>query len=146
MAENKDNNSTEVISPEAKEAPAAEKAKEPEEETSTAEADPSTDADSIKKVELTDLEPAPGEGLKNNLDLLMDVTVPITVELGRSTMKIEEVLQLVSGSVIELDRRADEPVDLKVNGSLVAKGEIVVVEDFFGIRVSEIVDPNEIEP
>lgn len=86
------------------------------------------------------LEPGAAQAANNNLGLLMDVTVPIAVELGCSTMKIEEILGLSSGAVIELDKLVDEPVDLKVNGKLMARGEIVVVDDFFGIRVSEIVD------
>ena len=70
----------------------------------------------INKPKFKDLVPGSGEGMKHNLDLLMDVTVPITVELGHSRLKIESILQMGPGSVIELDKHADEPVDLKVNG------------------------------
>jgi len=94
----------------------------------------------VKNPVFTDLVPNPGESAKHNFDLLLDVTVPISVELGRTTMKIEDILQMVSGSVIELNTPADEAVEIKINGKLFAKGEIVVVEDNFGVRVSEIVD------
>jgi flagellar motor switch protein FliN/FliY len=94
----------------------------------------------VQSAMFSSLEPGAAAAANNNLGLLMDVTVPIAVELGRSTMKIEEILGLSSGAVIELDKLVDEPVDLKVNGKLMARGEIVVVDDFFGIRVSEIVD------
>ena len=99
------------------------------------------EGDRIRRPEFSDLEASPGEPVAQNLNLLMDVSVPITVELGHTRLKIEELLNMIPGSVIELDTRADEPVDLKVNGKLFARGEIVVVEDNFGIRVSEIVDP-----
>ena len=97
----------------------------------------------VKKAAFSELAPAGGQGAKKNLDLLMDVNVPLTVELGCSTMKIEEVLKLSPGAVVELDKHADEPIDVKVNGKLIARGEIVVVDDFFGIRVTEIVPPGE---
>lgn len=99
----------------------------------------------INKPKFKDLVPASGEGMKHNLDLLMDVTVPITVELGHSRLKIESILQMGPGSVIELDKHADEPVDLKVNGKLMARGEIVVVDDFFGIRISEILEGSDMD-
>ena len=98
---------------------------------------------SVSKAAFTELAPGADEGTRKNLDLLMDVSVPLTVELGCSTMKIEEVLKLSPGAVVELDKHADEPIDVKVNGKLIARGEIVVVDDFFGIRISEIVPLTE---
>lgn len=80
-----------------------------------------------------------GEG-KQNLDLLLDVEIPISVEVGRAQMSLEEVLKLVPGSVIALDKKAEEPVDLRVNGKLVARGEVVLVDDVYGLRVTQIVD------
>lgn len=77
------------------------------------------------------------------IDLIMDIPLEVTVELGRIRMLIKDVLDLASGSIIELDRMAGEPVDLLVNGRLVAKGEVVVIEDNFGIRITEIVSPAE---
>ena len=84
----------------------------------------------------------PGEApLSRGLELIMDIPLDVTVELGRVRMLIRDVLDLASGSIIELDRVAGEPVDLLVNGRLVAKGEVVVIEDNFGIRLTEIVSP-----
>lgn len=73
-----------------------------------------------------------------NLDLLMDVPVKISVELGSCQMPMREVLQLNVGSVVQLDKVADAPVDIYVNNKLMAKGEVVVVEDRFGIKITEI--------
>ena len=80
-----------------------------------------------------------GDG-KQNLDLLLDVEIPISVEVGRAQMSLEDVLKLVPGSVIALDKKAEEPVDLRVNGKLVARGEVVLVDDVYGLRVTQIVD------
>ena len=85
---------------------------------------------------------APEEApLSRGMELIMDIPLDVTVELGRVRMLIRDVLDLASGSIIELDRVAGEPVDLLVNGRLVAKGEVVVIEDNFGIRLTEIVSP-----
>ncbi len=75
-----------------------------------------------------------------NLDLLLDVDIPISVEVGRTQMTLDEVLKLVPGSVIALDKKAEEPVDLRVNGKLVARGEVVLVDDTYGLRITQIVD------
>ncbi len=82
------------------------------------------------------------QGVMNkNLELVMDVCLNLTVELGRSELPIKEVLELSRGSVIELNRVAGEPVDLYANGKLIAKGEVVVIEDNFGLRITSIVSP-----
>ena len=81
--------------------------------------------------------------LNQNLGLVQDILLNMTVELGRSEITIREVLELTRGSVIELDRLAGESVDLLANGKLIAKGEIVVIEDNFGFRVTSIVSPQE---
>ena len=84
----------------------------------------------------------PSDGFSGRgLDLLLDIPLDVTVELGRVRMLIKDVLDLASGSIIELDRVAGEPVDLLVNGRLIARGEVVVIEDNFGIRLTEIVSP-----
>lgn len=83
------------------------------------------------------------EGQTKNIELLLDVPMHITVELGRTTRMIREVLNLGTGSIIELDKLAGEPVDLLVNGKLIAKGEVVVIDESFGVRVTEIVSPIE---
>lgn len=77
------------------------------------------------------------------VDLILDISLDVTVELGRVRMLIKDVLELASGSIIELDRVAGEPVDVLVNGRLIAKGEVVVIEDNFGIRLTEIISPSE---
>jgi len=79
--------------------------------------------------------------MPRGMDLILDIPLEVTVELGRVRMLIKDVLELGSGSIVELDRVAGEPVDLLVNGRLIAKGEVVVIEDNFGIRVTEIVSP-----
>jgi flagellar motor switch protein FliN/FliY len=79
--------------------------------------------------------------LPRGMELLMDIPLDVTVELGRVQMLIKDVLELSAGSIVELERVAGEPVDLLVNGRLVAKGEVVVIEDNFGIRVTEVISP-----
>jgi len=74
-----------------------------------------------------------------NLDLVLEVPVKLTVELGSCLMPMREVLQLDAGSVVQLDKAADEPVQLTVNRKLVARGEVVVVENRFGIKITELV-------
>lgn len=75
----------------------------------------------------------------SNLDLLMDVDLQVSVELGRSEMKFRDVLNLTAGSVVELGRQTSEPVDILVNGSLLATGEVVVVDDRFAVRITKLV-------
>lgn len=76
-----------------------------------------------------------------NLDLLLGVSLRVTVELGRTKMNIEEVLRLGPGSVIELDKLAGEPVDVLVNERLIARGEVVVLDDRFGVRITDVLPP-----
>ena len=91
-----------------------------------------------------DTSHAAGEGnASKKLDLLLDVPLDLSVELGRSRMSIQDLLNLSPGSVIELDKIAGEPLDLLVNGRLVARGEAVVVNDKFGVRITDIVSPSE---
>jgi len=79
----------------------------------------------------------------NNINLLMDVNMELTVELGRTRKPIKEILGMGEGTVIELDKLAGEPVDILVNGRLIARGEVVVIDESFGVRVTEIVDPKD---
>lgn len=81
---------------------------------------------------------APGAGAPANIDLIMDVALEVTVELGRTKKSISEVLDFAPGTIIELDKVAGEPVEVYVNGKLVARGEVVVIEESFGVRVTEI--------
>ena len=78
-----------------------------------------------------------------NLELVMDIPVQLTVELGRTKMPIRNLLQLAQGSVVELHELAGEPLDVFVNGCLVAQGEVVVVNEKFGIRLTDIITPTE---
>ncbi|MCD6674752.1 MAG: flagellar motor switch protein FliN [Burkholderiaceae bacterium] len=80
---------------------------------------------------------------RNDIDMILDIPVQLTVELGRTRIPIKHILQLAQGSVIELDALAGEPMDVLVNGCLIAQGEVVVVNDKFGIRLTDIVTPNE---
>jgi flagellar motor switch protein FliN len=79
---------------------------------------------------------------ESNIDLLLDVSLRVTVELGRTRMKLAQILELQHGSVVELDRLAGDPVDIFVNDRMVAHGEVVVVDDKFGVRITEMVSPN----
>lgn len=79
----------------------------------------------------------------SNLDLLKDVPIQVSVELGRTKILIKDLLALSSGSIIELDKLAGEPVDILVNGKLIAKGEVVVIDENFGVRITEIISPEK---
>ncbi len=81
----------------------------------------------------------PGAGAPANIDLIMDVALEVTVELGRARKSISEVLDFAPGTIIELDKVAGEPVEVLVNGKLVARGEVVVIEESFGVRITEII-------
>jgi flagellar motor switch protein FliN/FliY len=85
---------------------------------------------------------APGEAPRN-FDLLLDVPLEVTVEIGRTKLAIRELLQLGAGSVIELLKLAGEPLDVLINGKPVARGEAVMVNDKFGVRLTEIASPSE---
>ncbi len=84
-----------------------------------------------------------GAAAGQDLDLIMDIPVQLTVELGRTRIPIKNILQLAQGSVIELDALAGEPMDVLVNGCLIAQGEVVVVNEKFGIRLTDVVTPSE---
>lgn len=95
-------------------------------------------ADSIFK----DLSPQSAKGESNqDIDFILDIPVLLTVELGRTKIVIKNLLQLTQGSVIELNGMAGEPMDVLVNGCLIAQGEVVVVNDKFGIRLTDITSP-----
>ncbi|EQA36944.1 flagellar motor switch protein FliN [Leptospira inadai serovar Lyme str. 10] len=95
----------------------------------------------MRSVSFPNLATASGAQGAPNLNLLMDVQMSVTVELGRTKMYIKDILGLGEGSIIELDKLAGEPVDLLVNGKLIAKGEVVVIDENFGVRVTDIVSP-----
>jgi flagellar motor switch protein FliN/FliY len=80
---------------------------------------------------------------RNDIEMILDIPVQMTVELGRTKIAIRNLLQLAQGSVVELDGLAGEPMDVLVNGCLIAQGEVVVVNDKFGIRLTDIITPSE---
>ncbi|MGM1045278.1 MAG: flagellar motor switch phosphatase FliY [Bacillota bacterium] len=94
----------------------------------------------VQPVQFSNLQNAPYTQVdENNLNLLMDIPLKVTVELGRTQKQIKDILELSQGSIIELDKLAGEPVDILVNHKLVAKGEVVVIDENFGVRVTDIV-------
>lgn len=98
---------------------------------------------SVQSVQFPNLSASGGGGEQGNIGLLMDVYMEMTVELGRTRKLIKEILGMGEGTIIELDKLAGEPVDILVNHKLIAKGEVVVIDENFGVRVTEIVSPME---
>lgn len=84
-----------------------------------------------------------GDSPLNDINMVLDIPVQLSVELGRTKVPIKHILQLGQGSVVELDALAGEPMDVLVNGYLIAQGEVVVVNDKFGIRLTDVVTPSE---
>lgn len=82
-------------------------------------------------------------GAMRDLEMVMDIPVKLTVELGRTRITIKQLLELAQGSVVELEGLAGEPMDILINGYLIAQGEVVVVDDKYGIRITEIITPSE---
>ncbi|SDF39178.1 flagellar motor switch protein FliN/FliY [Sporolituus thermophilus DSM 23256] len=97
----------------------------------------------VQPVQFAPLKPSAPVAGDTNISLIMDVPLQVTVELGRTRKLIREILELGPGSVVELDKLAGEPVDILVNGKLIAKGEVVVIDENFGVRITDIVSPLE---
>jgi len=95
------------------------------------------------RVEFDTLNEAASEGADVSLDMILDVPVTLAMEVGRTRISIRNLLQLNQGSVVELDRAAGEPLDVFVNGTLVAHGEVVVINEKFGIRLTDVISPAE---
>jgi len=90
------------------------------------------------------LEPAPVPAERDRkMDLLLDLTLPVAIELGRTNMQIRDILDLRRGSVVEFEKLASEPVDVIVNGKKMAEGEVVVIEKHFGIRITNLIETSE---
>jgi flagellar motor switch protein FliN/FliY len=87
--------------------------------------------------------PSENGGAQHDIDMILDIPVQLSVELGRTKIPIKHILQLAQGSVVELDGLAGEPMDVLVNGCLIAQGEVVVVNEKFGIRLTDIITPSE---
>ena len=109
-------------------------------EQADAEANAAASENKAKFDELTD-ESNPGSEV--NLDVVLDIPVNLSMEIGRTKISIRNLLQLNQGSVVELERLAGEPMDVLVNGTLIARGEVVVVNEKFGIRLTDIISPAE---
>lgn len=97
----------------------------------------------VQPVQFPSLSSAAQAAQTGNIGLLMDVSMQLTVELGRTKMLIKDILGMGEGTIVELDKLAGEPVDLLVNGKLIAKGEVVVIDENFGVRVTDIISPME---
>lgn len=98
----------------------------------------------ISAIELDELQHEKSGSANNpDLDVILDIPVSISMEVGRTSITIRNLLQLNQGSVIELDRLAGEPLDVLVNGTLIAHGEVVVVNEKFGIRMTDVISPSE---
>jgi flagellar motor switch protein FliN/FliY len=111
-------------------------------EQAVAEADGGDDAEAAEFDNLEDTSGVP-VGDEANMDVILDIPVTISMEIGRTHISIRNLLQLNQGSVVELDRLAGEPMDVLVNGTLVAHGEVVVVNEKFGIRLTDVISPAE---
>ena len=106
------------------------------------DADETVTVQPVEFASFEDLNQVQGTPNKN-LDILLDVKLQLTVELGRTELPIKKVLELTRGSIITLDKVAGEPVELFANGKLIAHGEVVVIEDNFGLRITNITDPED---
>jgi len=97
----------------------------------------------VQTVKFKELSPQVQPSVPQNLDLILDVPLQVSVELGRTNKSIKEILEFSTGSIIELNKLAGEPVDMLVNGKLFAKGEVVVIDENFGVRITDIISPLE---
>lgn len=116
------------------------------EATATAAAsDKPSEKAGYEKAEFNELgaQPVTNNSKEANLDVILDIPVSLSMEIGRTEITINDLLQLGQGSVVELDRLAGESMDVLVNGTLIAHGEVVVVDDKFGIRLTDVISPSE---
>ncbi|MFK8016215.1 MAG: flagellar motor switch protein FliN [Gammaproteobacteria bacterium] len=99
--------------------------------------------DEAQRAQFDELADHGGNAEEVELDVILDVPVTLSLEVGRTQISIRDLLRLNQGSVVELDRPADQPMDVRANGTLIARAEIVVVDDMFGIRLIDVVSPSE---
>lgn len=97
----------------------------------------------IQDVQFDLIRPQQPTGQSNKIDLLLDVTLPISVQLGKTSMTIQELLEIGPGSVIELDKIVGSPVEILANNKTIAQGEVVVVDENFGVRITSLISPSE---
>ena len=102
-----------------------------------------SDTGNVQRASFQNLQPGGGAGGEANLEAVLDIPVTLSMEIGRTRISIRNLLQLNQGSVVELERLAGEPLDVMVNGTLIAQGEVVVVNEKFGIRLTDIITPSE---
>ncbi len=100
-------------------------------------------SEQVSPASFTNFAPGLNNAAGNDINMILDIPVQLTVELGRTRIPIKHILQLAQGSVVELETLAGEPMDVLVNGYLIAQGEVVVVNEKFGIRLTDIVTPSE---
>lgn len=115
---------------------------QPSEEVKTQE-ERRTNFEETRSVTLQELTPSKEEGAHPELNFILDIPLEISVEIGRTKMLIRDLLKLNQGAIIELEKFAGEPVEIYVNGKLMARGEVVVVNDRFGVRVTEIISAQD---
>ncbi len=106
-------------------------------------APPSDPGPDIRPVQFSQVEDETEAGEGASLELLMDIRLPVSVELGRTQSFVRDILEYGPGSIIELDKLAGDPVDLYVNGKMVAQGEVVVIDEHFGVRVTSLLSPQD---
>ncbi len=111
--------------------------------TEAASGFPGVSVDTVTPARFSNFSDAGAPPAVNDINMILDIPVQLTVELGRTRIPIKHILQLAQGSVVELEAMAGEPMDVLVNGYLIAQGEVVVVNDKFGIRLTDIVTPSE---
>jgi flagellar motor switch protein FliN/FliY len=109
------------------------------------EAQPETEAPplEVQSAQFQALDAIPAAETDSKMEMLLDLTLPVSIELGRTHMLIREILDLQRGSVVEFEKLASEPVDILINGKKMAEGEVVVIEKHFGIRITNLVDAAE---
>ncbi len=111
-------------------------------EESDAAKEPESPQADVSGAEFESIEDAP-QGPALSLDVVLDISMPVTVELGRTELTVKKLLQLRTGSVIELDKMAGEPLDIYIRDVCFARGEVVVVDNDFGVRITEILNPDQ---
>lgn len=102
-----------------------------------------SDPGNVQRANFQNLQPGGGGGGEANIEAVLDIPVTLSMEIGRTRISIRNLLQLNQGSVVELERLAGEPLDVMVNGTLIAHGEVVVVNDKYGIRLTDVVSAAE---
>lgn len=110
-------------------------------EQGEAESDTKSKSEEVEQLKVSSVSPSAEKVGDVKIDVILDIPVTISMEIGRTKLSIRNLLQLNQGSVVELDRFAGEPMDVLVNGTLVAHGEVVVVNEKFGIRLTDVISP-----